>query len=470
MNSPAISTLSPLPRYGTPRRLERPTRGPLLGQVAALLGWALFPWQALGGAVALEYDRATRVPHYRTVGISVARQNGKTTLVVARIAMQLIVPNQVIAYTAQDRNMARFKWAEHVRILMRTPFAERVERVVWINGSEALVMRNGSIYMIVTPGDKAGRSLSLDLAVIDEAMTQRDMALVGALAPTMAARPRAQLWILANAGTFESVLWRHYTDTGRAQIDNPLASLCWLEWCSGDDDADVLDHQAWHDANPSLDLPHGVTSVALADAALTLDRDTFAREHLNLWVDLASVTGIDADLWAACRDDSLVPGEAVALALDYTPERDRGCLVAAGAVGNRTPIEVVEHSADLERIVARTVEVALRWDAPVLIERGGPAASAVPVLEASGVQVRVVSLTDFVRACGDFHDAAVRGQLAHRGDYRLTDAIASASKRTVGDAWAWRRRGGADISPLVAATLARWGKITTPELAEPTIW
>jgi hypothetical protein len=457
------------PRYGTPRRGDRPSRGGLLREVAGLIGWRLHPWQAHAADVALEYDSSSRQWLYRTVGVSVARQNGKTTLVCARVAMQLIMPRQTIAYTAQDRNIARFKWAEHVAILMGTPFAQRVQRVSRINGAEALLMDNGSQYVIVTPGEGAGRSMSLDLAVIDEAWAHRDLTLVGALAPTMAARPHAQLWILSNAGTFESGLWRHYTDTGRAQTANPLASLCWLEWAAADD-CDVLDHTGWRAANPSLDLPHGVTTPALSDAALTLDADTFRREHLNQWVDVSGAIGIDPQTWDACRDDDLVPAGRVVLALDYTPERDRAALVAAGMVDGRTPLEVIDHTADLERAVQRTIDTARRWTAPVLIERGGPAASSVPALEQAGVTVRVVSLPDFVRACGDFHDAALTRQLSHRGDYRLTDAIAAASKRTVGDAWAWRRRGGSDIAPLVAATLARWGIVTETVAVDPVIY
>ena len=75
-------------------------------------------------------------------------------------------------------------------------------------------------------------------------------------------------------------------------------------------------------------------ATALSDAALTLDADTFAREHLNLWVDIAHLTGIDAVTWAACRDDDLVPINQIALSLDITPERDRGTLVVAGDNGS----------------------------------------------------------------------------------------------------------------------------------------
>lgn len=461
--------LDVVPRYGTPRRPERPTRGHILGMVAGLLGWSLFPWQRYTGDVSLEYDPISKLPQYRTVGLSVSRQNGKTTLVLVRIAAQLIVPRSTVAYTAQDRNIARFKWAEYVDVLLDTPFADRVEHVSRNNGSEGLHMTNGSQFVIVTPGEKAGRSMSIDLGIIDEAAQHKDLKLVGALNPTMIARPQAQLWLLSNAGTFDSVLWRHYTDLGRGEVDNPLSSLCWLEW-SADEDADVLDRVAWREANPSLDLPGGPSSVALADAALSLPADVFRREHLNVWSDIAQMTGIDAVTWSACRDDDLVVGSKLALGIDFTPERDRGALVAVGDVDGRTPIEVVEHTSDLERLVSRTVEVATSTGATVIVDRGSPAASILPALERADVAVRLISLPDFVRACGDFHDAAITGRLAHRGDYRLHDAVAGASKRKVGDSWSWKRRGGADISPLVAATLARWGVVAAVEHLVPVIF
>ena len=42
-------------------------------------------------------------------------------------------------------------------------------------------------------------------------------------------------------------------------------------------------------------------------------------------------------------------------------------------------------------------------------------------------------------------------------------AAAEASKRPLGDAWAWNRRNASNITPLVAVTLARYGVTNTPE-------
>jgi hypothetical protein len=445
------------------------------------LGWDFFPWQTSASDVAGEFHSATKIPVYRTVGIGVSRQNGKTTLVCSRIARQLIAPRQTVAYTAQDRGLARTKWDEHVELLMSTPFAQRVARVDRTNHREMLVMDNGSRYMPVTPNvKKAGRSLSIDLAIVDEAHAHENMGVVSAIQPAMAARPHAQIWLLSNAGTMNSGLWRHYTDIGRMECNNPASTMCWIEYAA-DPEADVFDRQAWADGNPSLGHPGGVLENALSDGALTMDRATFLREHLNVWADSDATTGIDAVTWASCRRDDVMPSTQIAIGLDFTPERDRGALVICGEVevdGELlTAIEILEAGSDLERIIQRAAEVANTWNALITLDRGSPAASAVPALERLTMEpltgkhkVRLVPMTDLVRACGDFHDAAVHARISHRGDYRLTDAVVGATKRRVGESWAWKRRGSADISPLVAATLARWGVVAAPEELVPAVY
>jgi hypothetical protein len=376
------------------------------------------------------------------------------------------------------------KWGEHVDILMSTPFADRVERIDRVNHREMLVMQNGSRYMPVTPtSKKAGRSLSIDLAVIDEAHAHDDMGVVSAIQPAMAARPHAQIWLLSNAGDSHSVLWRHYTEVGRLEVENPASTMCWVEYAPCDpDNVDQYDRAAWIAANPSMGHPGGVLEHALSDSALTMDRATFFREHLNCWHDSSALVGIDAVTWAACRRDDITPEQQLAFGLDFTPERDRGALAVAGSTvlddGEViTPVELIESGSDLEHIVARAAQVANQWDGLVIIDRGSPAASAVPALERAtwnertqSHRVRLIPLTELVRACGDFHDSAIRARVSHRGDYRLTDAVTSATKRRVGESWAWSRRGGADISPLVAVTLARWGVVTAIEELVPMVW
>jgi phage terminase large subunit-like protein len=432
--------------------------------VAALLGWSFFPWQCYVADVAGEYDKASKLPCYRTTGVGVARQNGKTTLVCVRIARQLIPPRQTVAYTAQDRGLARTKWGEHVDLLMSTAFADRVARIDRVNHRECLTMHNGSRYMPVTPSaKKAGRSLSIDLAVVDEAHAHDSLEVISAIQPAMAARAHAQIWLLSNAGNSRSHLWRHYTDVGRLEVENPASTMCWFEYAPSGEDIDQFDRSAWGEANPSLGLPGGVLETALSDGALTMDRDTFFREHLNVWMDSSTLAGIDAATWAGCRREDVAPDQTVALALDFTPERDHGTLIAAGQVEHNgetlTALEVVETSNDLPGLILRAINTALRWDAVIVLDRGSPAGSAIPFVEQSGARLELINQIDLVRACGDFFDAALSRHLSHRGDFRLTDAVVGANKRSIGDGWIWQRRGGVDISPLMAATLARWGAV-----------
>jgi hypothetical protein len=66
-----------------------------------------------------------------------------------------------------------------------------------------------------------------------------------------------------------------------------------------------------------------------------------------------------------------------------------------------------------------------------------------------------VNGTEHAQACGMFFEAATGGWLRHIGQPNLAAALDGATKRPLGDAWAWNRVGSSvDISPLVAVTLA----------------
>ena len=297
------------------------------------------------------------------MGISVARQNGKTTLVLARIGRQLLPRRQTVAYTAQDRSLARTKWMEHVELLMDTPFAQRAERVDRQQNREMMIMKNGSRHLPVTPtSKKAGRSLSLDLAIIDEAHAHDTMGVVKAIEPTLITRPTAQLWLLSNAGDADSLLWWHYTADGSAdgRVQRPRrASMCWIEYAPPGDplSVDVSDPVNWWLANPSMGEPGGVDEIALRAASIEDDPATFRKEHLNLWVDRAMASGLTAAVWGANYRDDLVPGEQVAFGLDFDADRVEGALVSSGVVvdidGARiTPLEVIEVSPDLNTLRA----------------------------------------------------------------------------------------------------------------------
>jgi len=86
-----------------------------------------------------------------------------------------------------------------------------------------------------------------------------------------------------------------------------------------------------------------------------------------------------------------------------------------------------------------------------------PAAAFIRPLENLGITVEKVGSQDYAAACGTFFDVVDEARCRHLGQDALAIAVKNAATRPLGDSWAWsRKNSAADISPLVAATLAVW--------------
>jgi hypothetical protein len=447
-------------RWATPRNPDRDTHGPALEQVANLLGFNLFQWQKEVAQTALELDENGNY-HYRTVGATVGRQNGKTTLLVFRIALELLKPNTLTIFTSQDRNAARLKFDEHVELLMSTPFSKRIKRYVRANGQEALYMNNNSSYRVITPSNTGARGLTVDLAVIDEALAH-DMRLVSAIQPTMATKESAQLWITSNAGGPYSTLLQHYRKLGHE--DSP--SLSWHEWTPYSDEFDIYDENVWHEAIPTLEEKNGVTLTAVREAVQTTDSMIFSQEWLNVWPSLVSQIVIDPDKWQQLIKHDVQIGSYMVFGIDVSPDRDRASIGAAGLNGAYTCLEIIESENRIGWLKDRILQLHEKWKMPFVIDSGAAASSLIGELEAEGVHIIPINMRQYGQACGSFYDAVEEGTIAHLGDIRLQTAIEGATKRKLGEQWAWSRKSNVDITPLVACTIARFALIaglTSPD-------
>ncbi len=87
----------------------------------------------------------------------------------------------------------------------------------------------------------------------------------------------------------------------------------------------------------------------------------------------------------------------------------------------------------------------------------GPAADLVWELEAAGVKLTETSTTDVLDSCAGIWKRVQESTLRHASYPELDAAVRVASKRPVGDRWAWgRKQSDADISALESVTLAAW--------------
>lgn len=451
------------PRWASQRDLACETDGDKLAQVARLLGFDLFDWQRFVADVGLEKD-ATGLYKYRSVCAQVGRQNGKSKLIETRIAFELLQPKRHVAYTAQDRNMAKSKWEEHLLSFEMSPkFAKRIARVSRVNGSEKIYMRNGSTYGIVTPNDKGARGLSLNLMVIDEALTH-PLSLIANLQPTLATKRNGQLWILSNAGRpGESELLEHYREIGHREIAEPQNKLAWFEWCPESDEFDYMNEEVWYQAIPSLHEEKGVLLEAVREAATTNSPEIFTKEWLNVWPSRDAVQVINTELWDSLARTDITIGNKIIFGVDISRERDRASIGASGLVRDFTPVELIECKEGTSWVLPRIVELCKKYNTKVVIDTGSPAASLIPELEKQNIGVMSIHLRDYARACGSFYDAVQAKTICHLDDPNLRSAIMGSTKRPLGDSWAWNRQSTTNITPLVAVTLARYGVVTKIE-------
>jgi hypothetical protein len=426
------------------------------------------PWQRQVANTALEVNPATGRLAYREVTLTVPRQSGKTTLILALAVHRALAMGsaQRIVYTAQTRLDARKKWEDdHLPILQSSPFGP-LFRLRKSAGNEAFMWVNGSLHGIMSVTKKSGHGPTVDMGFIDEAFAQEDARLEQSTKPSMITREQPQLWIVSTAGDEKSAYLRAKVDAGRARAEaGHTLNTAYFEW-SAPEDADPYDEAVWWACMPALGRTVSADAIRadLDSMAGSGKLGEFRRAYLNQWLDLIPDEWlvIPRDVWMDLRADPVAHGQ-VAIAADVTPrrpgEKTWGSVAAAWSRPDGcTDVEIIRHAegtAWMPEFVAGLVRKHRPY--ATVIDAVGPAASLVDEIEALGVEVTRPNMREVVQACGRFFDAVMDSRtLRHNGDPDLEAAVAGAIRRELGDGWAWARKGSAVVSPLVACTLASW--------------
>lgn len=442
--------------------------------MAEQLGMSLMPWQRHVIDVAMEIDPDTGNLAYREIGLTVPRQSGKTSLILATAVHRALGfgERQNITYAAQTRNDARIKWEdEHVVVLEGSPL-RKLFRVRKTNGNEAILWRNGSRHGITATTEKAGHGPTLDLGFLDEAFAQVDNRMEQAFKPAMVTRRNAQLWVVSTAGTDSSVYLKAKIARGRKRVEEGHRSgVAYFEW-SAPDDADPTDEDVWWSCMPAVG--HTISRDAIRGDFASMDLVDFQRAYLNQWPDRNPRDRVISDeVWCALADPASKPGSALVFAVDAPPSRDSAVIASAGRrADGRLHVKVIEYNPGTGWVADRLDELVRQYKpAAIVIDPSGPAGALFPDLAERGFMVHrgknaprpgalvPVMGQEIGQACGAFYDDALNDRIRHCGQSVLDAALDDGCKRPVGDgAWAWdRRRSTGNVSPLVAVTLAAHG-------------
>jgi hypothetical protein len=434
------------PKGTKPRLYTRPLRpltpetskGFAVIRFARKLGIRLMPWQrwTLIHGLELREDGSYR---FRTVLVLVARQNGKTTILKVLSLWRLIEDDaRLVLGTSTNLDYAQESWDGAVE-LAEEHFEDDIAQIRRTNGQATLKFHNGARYKIASANRRGGRSLAVDLGILDELREHKSFDSYGAISGATVARKDSQLWCLSNMGDDESVVLNDLRSKALAFINERTGddSLALFEY-SGPEGCELDDLAAIRQANPALGIT--ITEATLRSKLATCTPEVFRTEHLCIRVPSMD-TAIPLDAYNACNDPGTLDQvrNRVALCLDVSPDLHHVTLAAAAVLDDgRARVEIVkawestnEARQELPDLLDRIKPRTVGWFP------SGPGASLAADLKRPGME----ELKDVTSVCMGFAEQITARRVVHSNDPLLSAQVSVASKLPVGDSWRFGRKG-----------------------------
>lgn len=451
----------------------------------------LLPWQKWLGIHALEIDGDFETGwrfRFRKVFVLIGRQNGKSLLAeLLALFFMYVLESRLVLGTAQNLDTAEEVWDAAIdRAEAEPEMAALIDRIGKVNGKKSFELTNGSHYKVVAATRKGARGKRSDMVLIDELREQTTWDGWSAVSKTTNARPNGILFGFSNAGDAQSVVLRHFRmiahrtlgdpdgiaasvleatpdpiDEDGEQIVDDDDTVALFEW-SAPPDANVLDRQAWAQANPSMGYGF-MTERALKSDAITDPEAVFRTECLCQWVEAVVRAPFPEGAWERWRDDGAEDADAEYYwGIDMSADRQNTAIAFVAKRPDGTwhgEVEAFRTGFDWAiKLLARNAPMKI-----ALQGRGAPIASRLSELELiDGLEITTCEGRDLAAWTGRFYDAICADDengaqpLKHIPQPALDFAAQVAQIKTLGDgAWTWDRRNStADISPLVALTMA----------------
>lgn len=497
---PAVPWPLKSPTFGgtPPRVCYHPEIDRSLGRQAvelyATTGQILDPWQAdcMHVMCAISPDGKWLIFE---CGCIIPRQNGKGALLECRaLAGLFLFGERLIMWSAHEYKTAVEGFRRVCALIENTDDLRRkVKSISRGNVEKSIELLSGQRLIFVARSKGSGRGFTGDCNLIDEAYAYTEDQ-KSALMPTMSAVRNPQI-VYASSPPLDGISGEPLFALRDRALEGKDPALGYLDWGLDLDPEKPEDVEAmgdpanWARSNPAYNIRISRRTVEREHRAM--GAEAFARERLGVWPKRASDSGlIDMRQWGRLGDPALGISDPVSFALDVSPMRDRAAIVACAPLeGGGHVVEVVDYRPGTDWVVERLVALRDRWNPiGVALDARSPAGALLFELEDAGLvrspdrdqmernpwkywaergQLALPTASEVAQACGQFYDAIAQGQIRHTAQGPLDVAVRGAATRAVGDAYGWARRlSTVDISPLCAATLARWVWMTREYLAK----
>lgn len=439
-----------------------------LAWLEQVVGFDLDDWQKLVVRSSLG-ERSPGRWAASEVGLVVPRQNGKGAILEARELVGLfLIGEPLLIHTAHQFKTAQ----EHfIRISGRIEdvpeLKKRVRAIRTGAGEQGVVLKSGARLRFLARKGGSGRGFSAPFVAFDEAMELPE-ATIGDMVPSQSAMPNRQRWFTGSAVDQyvheNGVVLARVRERGIRGEDQRLA---FFEWSIDIDSPDMMTVEMMLDpdviaaTNPGF--PGRINIDAVQDEINTLANRTAAVERYGAGDWPPTTVGTDSVIsieeWNLLIDRRSELTDQVCLAIDRSPDGAWTSIAAAGLNADGVPhIEIIQHRRGSNWVVDEVERLTQMHDVLSVVCGGkSSAASLEPECRDREIELKMLSAADETRAFGMFLNLVEAARLAHLGSSEIQSAIRGATKRPLGDAYAWDRRDASiDITPLVAATLGLW--------------
>lgn len=420
-------------------------------------------------------------PAAMTIGISKARQNGKSYGARYYAVYMGDFANVNVLYSAHHSTTTN-KMFKAMCDLFESPekfpeFAGDVKSVSHVRGYEGIYFKDGGCIEFATRTNSGARGGTYSVIIVDEAQeltADQQEAMLPVISAAADVNDITKMPQQIYIGTppnpsCRGTVFKKMHD--KAHSEDPGA-VWWLEWSIEARDITNAIKSADHAielaylTNPAMG--YRIAEKTVLNEYETMSVDGFARERLGWWTQTVveeRPTAISAEAWDACVSKDTKPEGKTAYGVKYSADGAEVCLCGC--------VVPQDGAARISLIKREPTGRGTQWLADWLCERYDRASCVVidgrngvdvlveklaPVWKAKGSVIRP-SANNVIAAASTLTDAlAERSVTWYYGQEELRDSAITSTKRPIAGGWGF---GGDNSLPIEACALALWGVKTS---------
>lgn len=400
-----------------------------------------------------------------TAGNQTPRQNGKTRVIQARAAAEMLFFGGTVIYTAQIQKTSTETFEEVSQLFdsqaLRKYLAPHGIRTAL--GREEIRLKSGARMKFLARTKNGGNGQHGSLLIFDEAQ-YLDAVAQGSFMPAISAcRTRRGAQTIYNGNAPDESDPADVFERIRADaLSGKSKRTAWTSW--GIDSSmqlpDVSDRSAWERVNPAWGILIDPDTVEAEFEVM--DNTRFAHQRLGWFRQRASAEKIiSREAWEACEvDEAPAAFDKQAFGVRFSPSGETVALAVAVINGERSHVEFVQEEPTAGGIawLADWLAPRMKKAAAVCIDGRADAADLAIQLTSRGVPSRCVMVAgtqDAINASASFLNGVNDGIITHLDDPTLNEAALGAIRRPIGKNGGFGF-GGDYAQRLDACALALW--------------